>query len=205
MQTMVLTFLFLLTSIQQTEKYPFSKWTKEIQEEANTAKNAVYMSEEERNVIFLCNLARLDGKLFAETYVAKYYDDKEVVKNSYATTLVSDLKRSKKMSVLYPNENLFRCAKDHAISNGNKGLVGHQNYSKRFKQHAPEQGFTGENCDYGFNNALDIVMRLLIDQDVPDKGHRKNILEKGYLVVGVSIQPHKKWDYNAVMCFGDKR
>jgi uncharacterized protein YkwD len=193
------------TQITQQEKYPFSKWDETTKQKANTAKNATYLSEQEKETIYLMNLARLNGKLFAETYVQEYIDNPEnkIKKNQYTSSLISDLKNHKGAEPLLPQQDLFNCAKNHAEETGKKGTMGHENYSKRFKQFAPRYKYTGENCDYGNSKALDIVMSLLIDDNVPDKGHRKNILKKEYLSVGVSIQPHKKWDYTAVICFGD--
>ena len=45
----------------------------------------------------------------------------------------------------------------------------------------------------------DIVMQLLIDHDVPSLGHRINCLNKEYTKIGVSVQPHIKWDICAVI------
>ena len=48
------------------------QWTSEQLARANTARNASYLSEQEKQVIFLCNLARMDGALFAATYLAQH-------------------------------------------------------------------------------------------------------------------------------------
>lgn len=200
-------FLSFTNPIHQQEKYPYSKWDESIKQKANTAIVASYLTEQEKEVIYLMNLARLDGKLFAETYVQEYINNPQnkVKKNQYTASLISDLKNHKGAEPLLPQQDLFNCAKNHAEETGKKGTMGHQNYSKRFKQFAPRYKYTAENCDYGNDKALEIVMSLLIDEGVPNKGHRKNILNKEFLSVGVSIQPHTKWYHTAVMCFGDLR
>jgi uncharacterized protein YkwD len=63
----------------------------------------------------------------------------------------------------------------------------------------------GENCSYGYDNALRIVMELLIDEGVGDSGHRKNILDAAFKNVGVSIQPHRTAAWNCVMAFGGEK
>jgi uncharacterized protein YkwD len=191
-------------SALQVEKYPFSKWDKAIVDKATAAAQGDYMTAEEIQVIVICNLARMQPKLFAETYLQKYIDESGQVKNTYVTSLFSDLKKTKPMQPMKAQKDLFKSAQEHALSSGQKGTIGHQNMSKRFKTHAPRYNMSGENCDYGNENAMGIVMSLLIDEDVPDKGHRKNILEPKFIAVGVAIRPHKKYDHNAVMCFGDK-
>ncbi|MCZ6692800.1 MAG: CAP domain-containing protein, partial [Bacteroidetes bacterium] len=59
----------------------------------------------------------------------------------------------------------------------------------------------GENCAYGLYSPLDIVMGLLIDEGVSDLGHRKNILNPDYKVIGVAIRPHKSYGTNCVQDF----
>jgi hypothetical protein len=46
-------------------------------------------------------------------------------------------------------------------------------------------------------------MNLLIDDGIPDVGHRVNILEARINVVGISIQPHRNYTHNCVQVFGE--
>lgn len=195
-------FLFGSLLLNAQEKYPFSKWTQEMMDKANTAVNANYMTEEEKQVIYLCNLARLDGKLFADTWVKKYYDDHDIKKSSFTTSLIKDLGKVKGLTMLKPSEELFNAANEHAVTNGKKGKTGHQQFTKRIKKYNAKFNPIGENCDYGNSKAINIVMSLLIDEGVSDKGHRKNILHKQYSHVGVSIREHKEYVWNCVMDFG---
>lgn len=200
--SLLITFSFK----NQEEKYPFSKWDEATKKEANSAKDISYYSELEKEVIYLMNLVRLNPDLFSKTYLQEYIEkpDFSIGKQSPLIALKNDLKKAKKASVLVPKEDLFQCANQHVLDTGKKGLVGHQNYSKRYKQFASKYGETGENCDYGNETAIDIVMNLLIDEDVSGYGHRKNILNKNFLSVGVKFGDHKKYGTMCVMDFGDK-
>jgi len=60
----------------------------------------------------------------------------------------------------------------------------------------------GENCSYGFETAIDIVLSLLIDEGVKNKGHRQNILSEDFNSIGVAIRPHITYRVNCVMDFG---
>ena len=51
-----------------------------------------------------------------------------------------------------------------------------------------------------WNDALSILMALLIDQNVSSLGHRFLCLSE-YGRLGVSIQPHTGYGYNAVLYF----
>jgi hypothetical protein len=48
------------------------------------------------------------------------------------------------------------------------------------------------------------LMNLLIDEDIPDVGHRKNILDGRMNSVGNSTQPHRNYKFTNVQVFGQK-
>ncbi|OFY83889.1 MAG: hypothetical protein A3F72_07780 [Bacteroidetes bacterium RIFCSPLOWO2_12_FULL_35_15] len=176
-------------------------WDLKTLEKANTAKNISYLTTQEKKVIQYCNLVRLNPKLFLETFVKEYLDSTKE-NNNYTGSLIKTLRFAKSTGLLYPSEKLYALAKEHAIDFGKKGKTGHADFDKRFMKFTKECDCAiGENCDYGSNNALDIVMSLLIDADVPDLGHRENILDPEYKNIGVSIQEHKKYDWTCVMDF----
>lgn len=99
-----LLFLFDNKLYSQEEKYTFSKWDDVTKNKANTAKNFNYLSEKEKKIIYLMNLARMNGSLFAETFVQEYIDNPEngVEINEYVLSLINDLKKIKKLVPLYP-------------------------------------------------------------------------------------------------------
>lgn len=177
-----------------------SQWDYAILEKANTAKSAGYLTTSEKMIIQLMNLARMDGAKFYNT-IAKDYLDGET-SSPYTRSLVADLKKSTPKSPLSPKKDLFEIAQKHAIEMGRKGAVGHEKFQERTKHVQKKYKGLGENCDYGFDDPLKIVMRLLIDEGVSSKGHRKAILDERFVNIGVSIQPHKKWKYNCVQAFG---
>lgn len=196
--------IFLLASFnrpQEKDKYPFDQWDDATKKKAHAYSEEDKVPDLEKMVLFYTNLARLNPKLFAKTYAQQYLDDHEL-KSSYTSSLIRELTKAPKMEALKFNKDLYYCAKAHAESNGKKGLEGHQNYNARFKKYASQFSYNGENCDYGNNEALDIVMSLLIDEDVPNLGHRRNILDKSYKHLGLSYAPHKVHAHNFVMCFG---
>jgi uncharacterized protein YkwD len=181
---------------------PSSEWDSLVLVKANTAANVTYLTNTEKEVLFYINLARLDPKKFGDTYLINYVKREVGKETGFTRSLVRDLKKAKPMEALQPGNDLFLCASEHAIKSGKKGTSGHQELSKRMKTHAPTRNPYGENCDYGNENALDIVMSWLIDEGITSVMHRKNILDKDFTAAGISIQPHKKMKVNAVMCFG---
>ncbi len=191
--------LFLVASVHS------QSWDPALLEKANTARDTRYLKEDEKKVIFYTNLARIDGQLFADTYLKWFLDSTRAKTNNYIRTLQKDLKKVKNLPVLYSQNNLFMIARDHAIKSGKLGREGHKGFKSRFKPVMEIYNYVGENCYYGREEPVVIVIKLLIDEGVEDLGHRVNMLEPSFNSVGVAIKPHKQYGYNCVMDFGAKR
>ena len=200
--------IFVSVSLFAQSSLP--EWTPQQLAMANTAKEANYLSEEEKKVVMLSNLARLDGALFAKTYLQSYVAGKLKGKESrFVRSLNAELQKVKGLPMLKPHEKLFKAAHYHANDMGTKGLMGHNSSNgvdffariRSFMNPTGDFSFA-ENCAYGFSSANDIVLQLLIDEGVTALGHRKNLLSDKFDWVGVSIQPHKKYRHNCVQDFG---
>jgi uncharacterized protein YkwD len=205
MRTLLSIALFLFTQQTFAQSDVWEKWDPEVIEQANTAKDVEYYSDEEKKVVFFMNLARIDGPLFAETILDTYVKDNDTENNSYLRSLYKDLRKIENLKPLIPEENLTSIAQGHATKSGKTGHVGHKDFEKRFK---PFMGNpysnVGENCSYGFADAIDIVVTLLIDDGVKSLGHRENNLKPEFNSVGVAIREHKGYRYNCVIDFGKK-
>ena len=193
----------MLIAMQGLRAQTFSEWSAQELAKANTAQNT-NLSEQEKLVFLYCNLARLDGAKFARTYAAKYLTGN----SSYVASLKRDLQQVKNRPMLYPEKNLCATAAMHAIDMGTKGMTGHNSsdgtacFTRIGKYY--KCGNAAENCSYGYSDALDIVMQLLIDDGLPSVGHRVNILNATYNAMGTSIKIHKTYRYNCVQDFGEK-
>jgi uncharacterized protein YkwD len=177
--------------IKEPEKtYDLSKWDPEKLRLANTATEADYLTEQEKKIYFYLNLMRQEPQLFSETFLQDLFNKKDYTN----TSLLSKLRRMKPLPLLYPDSVLYELALCHARESGRTGNVGHTRTGCK-------DGYWAECCQYGYDDAIDIVLALLIDRGVPSFGHR-NILTSRYKLMGVSIQPHKKFKFNSVLDFG---
>lgn len=172
---------------------------------ANTAKDASYLTDEEKLVIQYCNLARLDGSAFSTAFLA----DLKSSDNSYEKSLLDTLESIKNLPMLVPNEQLCKAAEYHANDIGPKGERGHDStdgtsFADRVRSYY-DGGWVGENISYGYNDALKIVRQLLIDKNVESLGHRKNILNDNYCRIGVAIREHKEYNNCCVQDFSDSK
>jgi uncharacterized protein YkwD len=165
----------------------------------NTAANATYMTAEERKVIYILNMARMNPPLFAKTVINKYPEKNKwfINRNSYYfTSLVDTMQKLKPINLLYPDQLCYKSAFCHASTTGKAGTVTHDRTTTCKQQ----EYFNGECCHYGYNTALDILLSLLIDENVPSLGHRYVCLGS-YTKLGVSIQPHSAYKNTAVLDF----
>ena len=182
---------------------PWSQWEEATVRELNTAADLDYLDDEEKKVILFMNMARYNGPLFADTFLESYLREKQMDNNSYVKSLRRDLKKLDRLSPLIPEKDLSAVAGGHALESGKQGSTGHQGFKQRFE---PLLGnpysHVGENCSYGYERAIDIVLGLLVDEGVKDLGHRHNILSDDFNSIGVAIRPHKRYRTNCVMDFG---
>ncbi len=163
---------------------------------------------QEEEVLELLNQVRTNPQGFITSHVKDYVKENNLDNNSYAKSLVADLKMSKKMGALQLSKPLTDVARSHALDMGKAGSVGHTSsdgtpFNVRIRNKAKAKGMIAENCEYGHETALDIVMALLIDDGIESLGHRKNILEPKYRWVGIAIEPHKTYRSNCVMDFAE--
>jgi hypothetical protein len=176
------------------EKY-HTIWTSSVYKKCETAIATTYLTKEEKDIIYILNLMRQYPKQFAETVVKKWPAKKgnHLLEVPEYQSLLKDLMAMKPQPLLKPDSNLWVSARCHAEMSGRAGYLGHERVSKNCIAN-----FRGECCHYGYSNALEIVMSLLIDEGVPSLGHRR-ILTGNYHWAGVSMMPHSEYGYNTVI------
>ena len=196
-------------------------WTKEELKMANTAGNAFYLNRQERDLVMYMNLARLDGERFFNTFFQDYvnihnarmrkYSNYEALRinrsNSYYRSLERDLKSIKNLNMLYPDQVLSKVALSHVKDLDRNNFAGHNSSDGRTAKDRINKVYPNrsmaENCAFGFEEGLANVCMLLLDQGVPNLGHREVMLSTKYKLnfVGVAIGPHKGYKYCAVIDF----
>lgn len=164
---------------------------------------------QEQEVLALLNDVRTHPQQFLKDQVEPYLVEHNLTRNSFARSLVKELKSINAMGDLQMAWALTEVARLHAQDMGKKGLTGHDSsdgtpFHVRVRNYSNAKGLIAENCSYGHDQALDIVMSLLIDDGIPSLGHRKNILEPKYRWVGIAIEPHQGYEVNCVMDFAEK-
>lgn len=105
---------------------------------------------------------------------------------------------------LEENTALARAARDHVVDQGPTGAVGHRGTDgsssfHRISRHGRSLARSAEVIDYGWTAARDVVIDLLVDDGVADRGHRRALLDDRYRLAGVACGPHARFQMMCVV------
>ena len=212
---MISKYLFLFTSFlviyqfaltqSPSSRFDMSQWPKEQLKRARDKANTHELcSAREKEVIYYCNLVRINGPLFEKTILKEFLEeDKFNVDTSYSNSLIQELKNLPVdvLPLFSYDETLFKCSKNYAIKGGKKGTIGHEGFDERLQPISKNHYCVAENCSYGLEDAFDAFILLMIDEGIPSLGHRKNILKPEFVFASAAYAPHKSYRVNLVMNF----
>ena len=119
---------------------------------------------------------------------------------------IAFLQRQKPLSPLQPDNLLALTALDHVMDQGPTGFVGHfgsdgWDFATRVTRRGGEP-YGGENISYGYDTAREVIIQLLVDDNVRDRGHRVNLFRTGFVRAGVGCGPHAVFYYMCVIDYG---
>jgi uncharacterized protein YkwD len=177
----------------------------------DTAGNVDYLSPVEKDVILEMNKVRSDPEKYAELYIRprlRYYNGNVYQAPGQITIQTSEGKKAvegcinalvkmRGVRLLSPERGLFLAARDHVLDQGKTGRTGHDGSDKSTPSSRTARygkgDYVGENIAYGTSAGREIVVDLLIDDGVPSRGHRRNIMEGDYNQAGTSTGPHPQY------------
>ncbi|GAB4257099.1 MAG: hypothetical protein Kow0079_14240 [Vicingaceae bacterium] len=195
--------LFLLFSKILTAQIiaPYEAWDTKQLKACNTGKYNKELSHQERQVIYYINLARVNGPLFAKTFLKDVVENEKIPKNKYYRSLVKTLNELPPLKPLQPQDDLIKEAIKHARDMGKTGRKGHvdnkgNTFIVRMKPFYEKYTKLKECNQYGDSDPLLIVIHLLIDDDLESLSHRKSLLHEELEYIGVGVRAHKKYLIN---------
>jgi len=118
------------------------------------------------------------------------------------------LSRRKPLPPLTWSNGLAAAAAELAKEQGESGAIGHggvlgPGMRERIDHHGKWYRRIGENIGYGPKDARDMVMQLIVDDGVPDRGHRKNIFSTAFRTAGAACGSHPGFGSVCVIDFAD--
>ena len=186
----------------------------------NTAASAGYLSTIEKEVVYEINLLRSNPANYAKNYIEPlvkrykgnllYYPGDDPLRTKEGVRAlhecVRELKRTPNLSLVYPSYGLTMAAEDHVKDQSRSGRTGHRggdrsDVKQRIERYGKWNVRIAENIAYGGFSARQIVIYLLIDDGVKDRGHRKTFLHPSFKKVGVALGSHPEYQSMWVMDF----
>ena len=109
------------------------------------------------------------------------------------------------MDPLQSVPGLSMSARLHVSEQGPTGDIGHRGADgtpwARMEKWGQWTGRAGENISYGYADARTIVVTLIVDQGVANRGHRHNIFSRDFKVAGTACGPHARYGSMCVIDF----
>ena len=116
------------------------------------------------------------------------------------------LDRQKPLSRMQFSVGLAEAAADLADDQADSSSTGHngrksRSMMQRIEHHGEWLSEIGENISYGYNDPRLVVIQLIVDDGVRNRGHRINIFNPAFHRVGIACGPHAGYGSMCVMDF----
>ena len=143
--------------------------------------------------ILLSYRPRFEGKLL----IAEAGGEIDILTNEGVAAVdeaIRDLRREKPLPRLQQSDLLAAAAADHVAVQSRSGAVGHYTRGRGPGERMKARGggpYVNEVITYGHHSPAGVVHQLLIDDGVPDRGHRHSLLRPTHRYAGVACGPHR--------------
>ncbi len=152
---------------------------------------APFMQAEEVAMVDEINLVRFNPPAYVP-YVTAYLEDVRKGR-AYGSVeacqeLINELKSMAPLPVLEPSECLYEAAHKHVNSQRQTGAILHLGEDgsypwERIRRACAGMSDGNENIVSGAGQVRQAVMLLLVDEGIPNRGHRRILLDKGWKFV----------------------
>lgn len=145
---------------------------------------------------------------FARTAPGTYAQqlDAEASPSAAKREAVAFLQHAKPLSPLSMSEAMSAASREHVVGQGATGATGHRGMDgsspwSRLARFGTWHRAAGEVICYGRQTPREIVAALIIDDGVPNRGHRRNIFNSAFSVAGVACGGHARYGTMCVVDF----
>lgn len=185
-----------------------------------TAKVEVtYLDALEREILSELNALRADPAAYAahaEAMLGLFngkrleYPGEIPILTAEGTSAVKEciqaLKTAAPAPLFTPSPGLSQAAADLVADQSRTGATGHAGSDgkspfDRMNRYGTWEKTAGENIDYGNNVARRVVLSFCIDDGVPSRGHRQNLLNPDFAAIGIACGTHPVYRHMCVLDF----
>lgn len=111
---------------------------------------------------------------------------------------IAVLRRTRKLAAPSPSEGMSQGAADHVRDQGRSGGLEHEGTdgstpASRVGRYGRWRHGIAESMAFGENPARDVIVQLLVDDGVPDRGHRTMLLHPAYRAAGAACGSHAQY------------
>lgn len=116
---------------------------------------------------------------------------------------IAFLKAQTPLPPLSRGDMLGLAAREHVVVQGSLGTRGHfspdgASPGDRVQRHGGGK-LVGEEISYGYADADDVVRQLVVDDGVPDRGHRELLFNRELRYAGVGCGAHSRYGHMCVI------
>jgi uncharacterized protein YkwD len=152
------------------------------------------------------NLARTAPQQYAQIVSSQAPAPLNATSERAVTEAVRFLQKARPLPALTASAGMTSSAQSHVMDVGPTGKRGHRGSNgsqpwDRMSRYGKWFGRVGENIDYGMHDARLTVIRLIVDDGVSSRGHRKNIFNQDFHVAGAASGPHAAFGAMCVIDF----
>jgi uncharacterized protein YkwD len=114
------------------------------------------------------------------------------------------LEGTRPLPPLRRSQGMDRAAAEHVADLGQTGRTGHAGADgsqpwDRLKRHGQWMKTAGEVASFGQHEPRRVLIQFLVDDGVPDRGHRKQLLSPDFGVAGLACGPHARFGHGCVI------
>ncbi len=152
------------------------------------------------------NLARTAPQQYAQIVASRALGRPHREGDRVVHETIRFLEKARPLPALSHSEGMAACALSHVLDQSAAGAKGHRSSDgsspwKRLARFGQWSGRVAENISYGPRDARSIVVTLLVDDGVRDRGHRLNLFASEFRLVGIASGAHPRYGTMCVMDF----
>jgi len=174
----------------------------------NQSDGYLSLSAEEKDIAYYMNYARKNPSLFLTNAITVFLAGHPEVISGYTKGLQETFKSLRPLPTVLPDAALSKVSKGHAADLVLHKMISHsssngKSFQERLTPYVSQCASECINASQRFN-AVETVLSLLFDFNVPDLGHRKTILDAKYSKGGFGFSSNPKWNAIVVIDFSCK-